>query len=101
MRFLGIKPSTREGKKYMALFYLPDSKRMKRVHFGAEGMKDYTLHSPEDREERKQAYLERHKKREDWTIPDTAGSLSRWILWNKPTLRASIKDYKRRFFPSK
>jgi hypothetical protein len=27
----------------------------------------------------------------------SAGALSRWILWNKPTLAASIKDYKKRF----
>jgi hypothetical protein len=29
--------------------------------------------------------------------PMTAGALSWWILWNKPTLEASIKDYARRF----
>jgi len=23
--------------------------------------------------------------------------LSRWILWNKPTLKASISDFKKRF----
>ena len=25
----------------------------------------------------------------------SAGALSRWILWNKPTLKASIDDYKK------
>jgi len=23
--------------------------------------------------------------------------LARWILWNKPTIKESIKDYKKRF----
>jgi hypothetical protein len=27
----------------------------------------------------------------------TPGSLSRWTLWNKKTLSASIADYKKRF----
>jgi hypothetical protein len=34
-----IKPSTREGKKYMAIFSNPK----KTVHFGTAGMNDYTL----------------------------------------------------------
>jgi hypothetical protein len=47
--------------------------------------------------ERKKLYLKRHKSREDWNDPKSAGALSRWILWNKPTLEASIKDYIKRF----
>jgi hypothetical protein len=27
----------------------------------------------------------------------TAGALSRWILWNEPTLEDSFKDYLQRF----
>jgi len=38
--------------------------------------------------------MNRHKARENWQNPMSAGSLSRYILWNKPTLRASIADYK-------
>jgi hypothetical protein len=34
---------------------------------------------------KKDAYLARHKVNEDWTTPYNAGSLSRWILWNKKT----------------
>jgi hypothetical protein len=57
-------------------------------------MSDFTKHKDE---ERKQRYLDRHKANENWNKPDTAGALSRWILWNKPTLRESIQDYKERF----
>jgi hypothetical protein len=34
---------------------------------------------------------------ENWKDPTSAGALSRWILWNKPTFKASLADYKRRF----
>ena len=48
-------------------------------------------------------YLERHgggfetSTKENWKDPMTAGALSRWILWNKPDLGRSFKDYLRRF----
>ena len=84
-----IKKSNKSGKKLMATF---DGK--KTIHFGAEGMSDFTKNKDPKRKER---YLKRHKKRENWADPQTAGALSRWILWNKPTLTASIKDYKSRF----
>lgn len=88
-----IKPSTNPKKKYMAIFYDGDKKK-KTTHFGAKGMSDYTKHKDNDR---KKLYLERHQKRENWNNYMSAGSLSRYILWNKPTLRASISDYKKRF----
>ena len=66
----------------------------KTIHFGAKGMSDFTKHKDP---KRKKNYLARHKPRENWKVPDTAGSLSRWILWNKTSLDKSIKDYKRRF----
>jgi hypothetical protein len=58
-------------------------------------MSDFTKHKDVTRRQR---YLARHgHMKEDWTDPVTAGALSRWILWNKPTLTASVADYKRRF----
>ena len=48
-------------------------------------------------EEQKKRYLARHRARENWRNPETAGALSRWVLWNKPTRSASIADFKRRF----
>ena len=93
-----IKQSNKKGKKFMATFTqrsLKDQKlKDKIIHFGSAGMSDFTKHKDPLRKER---YLKRHKKRENWQDPLTAGALSRWILWNKPTLSASIKDYKSRF----
>ena len=85
-----IKSSTNPKKKLMAVFSDPK----KTIHFGAAGASDYTINKDEDR---KKLYLDRHRKNEDWSNPRTAGALSRWILWNLPTRRASIADFKRRF----
>jgi len=84
-----IKPSTREGKKYMAVFSNPK----KTIHFGAKGMDDYTI--TRDKEQRDR-YLQRHRN-EDWNNPRTAGSLSRWILWETPNLQTNIRLFKQRF----
>lgn len=45
----------------------------------------------------KARYLNRHKNNENWKNPFSAGALSRWILWNKKSLAANIRDYKERF----
>ena len=85
--------ATSKGKKLKAVFF-KDGKKVKTVQFGASGYSDYTKHKDNDRKER---YINRHKVREDWNDYMSAGALSRWILWNKKTLSASIKDYKKRF----
>ena len=89
MTTIEISPSKRPGKKYKAVI---DNQRT--VHFGAKGASDFTLHKSE---ERKQMYINRHKKNEDWTDPKTAGFYAKRILWNKPTIQASIKDTNQRF----
>ncbi len=88
-----IEKGTAKNKKLKAIFYDGD-KKLRTVQFGSKGMSDFTIHKDK---ERKQRYLDRHRKRENWNDPMTAGALSRWILWNKPTLEASIKDFKKRF----
>ena len=88
-----IKTSTNSKKKLMAIFYDGD-KKIKTTHFGSAGMSDYTKHNDD---ERKKRYIERHKVNENWADYKSAGSLSRYILWNKATLTASINDYKSKF----
>ena len=88
-----FKPSTNPKKKYMAIFY-DDKKKVKTTHFGAAGMSDYTKHKDKARRQR---YINRHQANENWDDYKSAGSLSRYILWNKPTLKASKEDYKHRF----
>jgi hypothetical protein len=93
MKLIRVVPSAKAEKKYDAVFQ-SDNGRNKTISFGAKGMEDFTTHKDE---ERKARYIARHRARENWDKPDTAGALSRWILWNKPTFADSLADYKRRF----
>jgi len=93
-KLISIKKSDKPAKKLMATFENKITGRKKTTHFGAAGMSDYTIHKDSDR---KQRYINRHIVNENWEDPVTAGSLALYILWNKPTLKASIDDYKRRF----
>ncbi len=88
-----IRKSTDPKKKLMAIFSL-DNGRKKTVHFGSAGMSDYPTHKDA---ERKKRYLARHRPRENWNDPVSAGALSRWILWSLPSRQASIRSYKKRF----
>lgn len=90
---IALEQSRRKGKKLKAVFRL-DTGRTKTIHFGAIGYEDFTTHKDEAR---KQRYIERHRSRESFNEPMTAGALSRWILWNKPTIIASVMDFKKRF----
>ena len=74
--------------------YDDNRKKIKTTHFGSAGMSDYTKHKDD---ERKDLYLARHRANENWEDYKTAGSLSRYILWNKPTISASFNDYLKRF----
>jgi len=94
MVFVQLKKSNIDGKKYTAIFYDEERKKIKTTHFGATGYDDYTSHGDE---ERKKSYLERHRRNENWADYKSAGSLSKHILWNKPTLTASYNDYLRKF----
>ena len=84
-----ITKSKKPEKKYDARI---DGK--KTISFGSAGMSDFTQHQDE---ERKQRYMNRHKKNENWSDPKTAGFMSKHLLWNKPTLSESIKDTNNRF----
>jgi len=85
-----LSKSTRADKKYMVKI------DKKTIHFGASNYSDYTIHK---NVERKRRYIARHKSREKWTKAgiQTAGFWSRHLLWNKPTLTASIRDINHRF----
>ena len=94
-KYIRIEESTNKEKKLVAYFFDENKKKIRTVHFGARGMSDYTQHKDKERWKR---YLGRHKNMgEDWNDPMTAGALSRWILWGKPSLRESFNDFKKKF----
>jgi hypothetical protein len=93
MKLKSLRPANDNIHKYAAVIEYDG--RVKTVKFGAYGMSDFTKHKDE---ERKKRYLSRHSGMgEDWNDPLTAGFWSRWLLWNKPTIRESLADLKSRF----
>lgn len=86
--------SPNKGKKWRAVFTEDDGTET-HTDFGDATMSDYTMHK--DRL-RRANYLSRHKTRESWTNPKTAGALSRWILWGASTsLETNLRAFRRRF----
>lgn len=98
MRLVSVSKSPAKGKKLMAVFE-QDGKTLRR-HFGAAGYDDYTTHYKKRgkayADARKALYVARHG-REDWSVPTSPAALSRYILWDKPTVHASVGSFKRRF----
>jgi hypothetical protein len=94
MNSLIIKKSHLKNKKFDAI--IEDKKGNKKViPFGAEGYSDFIL-SGGDKKKR-EAYIKRHKKNEDWTKINPA-SLSRYILWgDSKNMDTNIKDFMKRF----
>ena len=88
MKLLSVKKSTRKDKKWMAEF---DTGKI--IHFGHSDYSDYTMHKDKDRKER---YRARHASGKT-AKPDTADALAYYLLWNKPTLQESIKEFKKKY----
>ena len=84
-----LTKSKNKDNKYDAVI---DGK--KTIHFGAKGYSDYTINKDD---ERKSRYITRHKNNENWHDYRTAGFFAKNILWNKPTISASIADTNKRF----
>ena len=86
-----ISKSSKNNKTYDARI---DGK--KTVSFGDSKYQDYTTHKDNDR---KQRYIDRHRTNEKWGNDgvDTAGFMSKMLLWNKPTLQASVADLNNKY----
>jgi len=82
------KKSTAQDKKYTAVI---DNK--KAIHFGAKMYEDFTHHQDPLR---KKAYLARHKH-DKYNDVNYAGFYATNLLWNKPTLKDSIRDTNNKF----
>jgi hypothetical protein len=87
-----ITTSPLKTKRYKVV--ITDGDKKKTIHFGAKGYENFTMHKDN---ERKYRYIDRHKKREDFQDPFTAGFWALHTLWNKPTIQGSLNDIKRNF----
>ena len=94
MKLLKIVKSQAGGKKWDAHFQLDNGKEHV-THFGAAGYTDYTLGASDDR---RKAYLMRHKKDLDSHDPASAGYLSYYVLWGPSrSMRENVDEFKKKF----
>lgn len=90
-----LEPATDGVHKWVGVFTDAVEKRERRVPFGAKGYSDYTQHHDKLRRER---YLTRHRARENWNDPMTAGALSKYILWGDSiSIASNVRRFKQRF----
>lgn len=96
IKLLKVSKSKKNDKKLDALFELEDDKKIydKVVSFGYndpdDKMNDYTRHKDKNR---RNMYIIRHAVDLRTGSPIRPGFLSLFLLWNKPDLKQSIKDY--------
>ncbi len=94
--------SNLKNKKW-AMFF-PAS--VKLVHFGQKPYRDFTLmndkksvhylSSKKERDAVKNRYRARHAN-DNLDDPESAGSLSYYVLWQMPTLRGGMRTYEKTF----
>ena len=91
MKYYYPYPANNGKHKYYII-----TKSEKKIYFGAAGYSDFTKHKDEGRKNR---YILRHEKNEDWSKSgiDTAGFWSRWLLWNKPSIKESYEYIKNKY----
>jgi hypothetical protein len=83
-----LSNSSRNNKKYMVKYFNDITGRINTIHFGQQGMDDYTLTNSEDA---KRLYIQRHSKDKTDDLR-YAGAWAMNLLWNKKTISASIKQ---------
>ena len=86
---IAFRKSPRKGKKYVAVFANPKMT----IHFGSDVSQTFAEGAST---EKKENYIKRHKVREDWTKIN-AGSLSRYVLWSKPSVQQGLQEFMRIF----
>jgi hypothetical protein len=83
-KYYPYKSIDKPDKKYFII-----TNTGKRVYFGQAGTDDFTITK---NEERKQRYIARHKKNEDWDDINSAAFWSRFYLWEKPTKKEAYEN---------
>jgi hypothetical protein len=86
-KYYPYKSIDKPDKKYFII-----TNTGKRVYFGDSRYEDFTTHKDE---ERKQRYIDRHKKNEDWNDINSAAFWSRFYLWEKPTKKQAYENIKK------
>ena len=87
-----LSKSDKDEKRYKVILKKDDKK--KTIHFGYKTGSTYVDHNDN---KKKTAWIARHRVREDWTDPYTAGFWAKHLLWNKTTITDSILDIEKRY----
>jgi hypothetical protein len=87
-----LKKSDRKGKRFVIEMSKP---KPHSHHFGALPFKKGTFIDHKD-EKLKKAWIARHKNDKNFNNPMSGIYFSRFLLWNKPTLKESIKDVEKK-----
>ena len=92
-----LVPSPTKNKKWRMIF-LRKNNIFEYTDFGQKNpiQSDYTIHNDPVR---KSLFLNRFARliKEKKDDPSSAMTLSRMILWNRPTIEESLKDYKKKY----
>ena len=93
-----LQRSSKPEKKWMVTLDR-ERGRKKTVHFGQASASDFPSHKDVQHRER---YLDRQREREDWGASgvETAGWWSRWLLWNRTSIAASLADIRKSRLPA-
>ncbi len=110
MKLKSINPSSKKDKKFDAVFIDKETKKEKKISFGAKGYRDFTLINKKDsqfyekekakREQVRTNYQTRHAKdlqTEKGKTGLSPGALSYFVLWTAPTLKGGIRNYKKKY----
>lgn len=92
--YVQILNSDLKNKKYKAIFYDKNRNKVKTTHFGSDVGITYNMHKDDDI---KEAWIARHRVRENWSDYTSGGSLAKNLLWHKTSLSASFNDYLKKF----
>jgi len=89
-KFFSLEEADDAKYKWVITFKDIINNKIKKIKFGAYGYSDFTINKDE---ERRQRYMARHKKRENWNDPFSKGALSYFILWTAPSLIGGLTNY--------
>ncbi|EKX36250.1 hypothetical protein GUITHDRAFT_79048 [Guillardia theta CCMP2712] len=94
-KYASLRPSQAKNKKWQLVLYDKDKQKQKTIQFGDNRYEDFTqTHN----DKLKKYYIARHNNgRENWSVPDTAASAARWILWEHPSITKGFEHFLRRF----
>jgi len=94
MKLLNIRPARDNIHKYVVVLDLGEGKT-KTVRFGQAGASDFLKSGDKARRQR---YLDRHRAREDWNDPTTAGFWSARLLWGETqSFAQNLSQIKKQF----